>query len=143
MATYANKRNDAYGGTIENQIHFPLDIIRKVRKRVGFDYTISFHFPADEFVPGGSTIEDTEVIAVMLEKAGVDMISVSATAYDSDDYYISLMDFPTACLANLAAEIKSVVNIQVMATNRNRDSKVAENCLRQVRSGEHEVRFVS
>lgn len=129
MSTYANKRVDEYGGTLENRMRLPMEIIRKIRAKVGFDYTISFRISADEFIPGGRTIEDTKVIAIMLEKAGVDMIDVSSAVYGSEEHYMSPMSFPTAYLSDLAKEIKSVVNIPVLACDKIRDPKVGESLL--------------
>ena len=129
MSTYANKRSDEYGGTFENRMRFPLEIIHKVREKCGFDYTVSFRISGDEFVPGGRTIEETKAIAIELEKAGVDMINVSGAVYGAEENFMSPMNYPTAYLADFAKEVKSVVNIPVMACNRIRDPKVGESLL--------------
>lgn len=129
MSTYANKRTDEYGGPLENRMRIIMETIQKVREKVGFDYTVSFRISADEFVPGGRTIEDTKAIAIMLEKAGIDMINVTSAVYGSEENYMSPMSFPTAYLADLAKEVKSVVNIPVLACDRIRDPKVGESLL--------------
>lgn len=129
MSTYANKRTDEYGGPLENRMRIIMEIIQKVREKVGFDYTVSFRISADEFIPGGRTIEETKAIAIMLEKAGIDMINVSGAVYGSEENYMSPMSFPTAYLADLAKEVKSVVNIPVLACDRIRDPKVGESLI--------------
>lgn len=129
MSTYANKRTDEYGGPLENRMRIIMETIAKVREKVGFDYTISFRISADEFVPGGRTIEETKAIAIMLEKAGIDMINVTSAVYGSEEHYMSPMAFPEAYLADLAKEVKSVVNIPVLACDRIRDPKIAESLI--------------
>lgn len=129
MSTYANKRTDDYGGTLENRMRIIMETIKKVRKVVGFDYTVSFRISADEFVPGGRTIEETKAIAMMLEKAGIDMINVTSAVYGSEEHYMSPMSFPVAYLADLAKEVKSVVNIPVLACDRIRDPKIGESLI--------------
>lgn len=129
MSTYANKRFDEYGGSLENRMRFPLEIIAGIREKCGNDFTLFFRISADEFVPGGRTIEETKTIAIMLEKAGVDCIDVSAAVYGSTDNFLSPMNKPVAMLANLSAEVKSVVNIPVIAGNRINHPKIAESLL--------------
>lgn len=129
MSFYANKRVDEYGGSLNNRMRFALEIIKEVRKQVGFDYTISFRISADEFVPGGRTIEETKAIAIMLEKAGIDVINVSGAVYGSLENYVSPMNRPVAYLANLAAAVKEVVNIPVITGDRINDPQIAESLL--------------
>lgn len=129
MSTYANKRSDEYGGTLENRMRFPLEIIEDIHKKCGFDYTVTFRLSGDEFVPGGRTIEETKAIVIMLEKAGIDMINVSGAVYGSEENYMSPMNYPAAYLADLASEVKSVVNIPVLACNKIRDPKIGESLI--------------
>ncbi len=78
LSPYANKRTDEYGGSKENRLRFPLELIAKVRKEVGPDYCIGYRFSGDEFVPGGLTLDDHREIAPRLVGAGIDLLHVTA-----------------------------------------------------------------
>ncbi len=126
MTAYANKRTDEYGGSLENRLRFPIEIVRAVRQAVGPDYAILFRMNGDDKVPGGNTLEDAKAIAKRLEQEGVNAIHVSAGVYESVPWIIQPMYMPRACLAELAAGVKSVVKIPVIAVGRINDPGVAE-----------------
>lgn len=72
-----NKREDEYGGSLENRTRIHLQVIKAVREEVGEDYPISLRFGAHDYLDGGTKLEDAEKAAAMFEKAGVDVLSVS------------------------------------------------------------------
>lgn len=76
ISPLSNKRTDEYGGSLENRMRLPLQVIESIRKATGRDLTILVRVGASDFMDGGLTIEDTKRYAPMLEKAGVDAISV-------------------------------------------------------------------
>ncbi len=129
MSPYANKRTDDYGGPLMNRLRFPLAVIREVRRRCGDDFLIDFRLAADEFVPGGRTIEGTKTIAPILAAAGLDLIHVSCGVYASMARYIPAQNVSQAMLAHLAGEVKSVVDIPVITVGRHNDVFVAEQVL--------------
>lgn len=129
MSTYSNKRCDEYGGPIENRMRFPLEIIADIRKKCGKDFTVIFRISGDEYVPGGRTIEETKLIAAMLEKAGVDAIHVSAGVYGSTWAVIPPLNVTNGWIVNLAEEVKRVVNIPVITVGRINDPRMAETIL--------------
>ena len=129
MSNYSNKRSDEYGGPLHNRMRFPLEIIADIRKKCGADFTILFRISGDEFVPGGRTIEETQVIAKMLEKAGnagIDAIHVSAGVYQSTSTIIPPLNVPHGWIMDLAAEVKKVVAIPVITVGRINDPHMAE-----------------
>ncbi|HMF55286.1 MAG TPA: NADH:flavin oxidoreductase [Pyrinomonadaceae bacterium] len=80
MASFLSARNtreDGYGGARENRVRLPLEVYRKVRERVGTDYTVGVRFLADEVIKGGSHIEDAVYFGVEFARAGFDFISIS------------------------------------------------------------------
>jgi dimethylglycine catabolism A len=72
-----NNRDDGYGGSLENRVRLPLEVYRRVRKRVGDDYTVGVRFLADEVIAGGSRTEDSSYYAVEFARAGFDFLSLS------------------------------------------------------------------
>ena len=105
---------------------FPLKIIERTREKVGPDFPLSFRFSADEFVPGGNTLEDSTKIAQYLENAGIDVLHVSAGIYESMPRILEPMRFKEGWRTYLAAEIKKVVKIPVITVGQIRSPEVAE-----------------
>ncbi len=128
-SAYSNKRTDDYGGTLEKRMRFPLEVYAAVRAVVGDDYPVGYRMSADEFVDGGLTLDDTKIIAKNLEDAGIDYLDVSAGLYESTPMMCAPMDMPLGYLTHLAAAIKEVVEIPIIATGRINDMVLAERIL--------------
>lgn len=73
----SNHRCDEYGGCLENRIRFHLEVVAAVREAVGPDYPIALRLGACDYMEGGSTLEDAVKAAVLLKKAGVDLLDIS------------------------------------------------------------------
>ncbi len=72
-----NKREDEYGGSLENRIRLHLEIIRAVRKTVGPDYPIFLRLGGCDYKEGGTTIDDSVIASRIFEKEGVDLLDIS------------------------------------------------------------------
>lgn len=72
-----NKRTDEYGGSLENRIRFQLEVVKAVRAAVGEDFPLLLRLGASDYIEGGNTIADGAAAAVLLEKAGVDILDIS------------------------------------------------------------------
>jgi 2,4-dienoyl-CoA reductase-like NADH-dependent reductase (Old Yellow Enzyme family)/thioredoxin reductase len=132
LSPHTNKRCDKYGGNFEGRQRFPLEVLQNVRKMVGEDFPLSYRLSAEEFIPGGLTIEETEVFCSSLAKAGVDLIHVSAGINESPSTelkVIPMMDTPRGCYLPLAERIKKRVNIPVIAVARINSPQMAEQAL--------------
>ena len=66
----SNKRSDEYGGTIRNRARFGMEIIRNIKEKCGKDYPVLYRISSVEYVPGGLDIEESKVIARLMEEAG-------------------------------------------------------------------------
>ncbi len=71
-----NKRTDEYGGSLEKRMHFPLQVVEKVRQRIG-DKLLLYRLGSDDLAPHGTHIEDAIAFAKKLEASGVDILDVS------------------------------------------------------------------
>jgi 2,4-dienoyl-CoA reductase-like NADH-dependent reductase (Old Yellow Enzyme family)/thioredoxin reductase len=129
LSPYTNKRDDAYGGTFEKRMRFPLEIVAKVRSIVGEDVPVSYRMSADEKIDGGLTIDDSVIFSQALEKAGIDLIDVSAGIYESVIWIAQPMAFGRGCLVELGEKIKQNVNIPVCVVGRINHPEVAEEIL--------------
>jgi len=72
----ANRRRDKYGGSLENRMRFPLEVVEKVKEKVS-GRLLLYRLGSDDLDPEGVKIEDSKKFAVKLEEAGVDIIDVS------------------------------------------------------------------
>jgi 2,4-dienoyl-CoA reductase-like NADH-dependent reductase (Old Yellow Enzyme family) len=78
-----NGRTDAYGGSFDNRLRLPLEVVRAVREEIGPDFILGCRFLGSEDILGqdgllhGNTLEDAQEIAVALARAGVDVLSIS------------------------------------------------------------------
>jgi len=131
LSSFSNKRIDEYGGTLENRMRFALEVIKNIREKVGPDYPLSVRVSTQEYVDGGLTLEESKVIAMALEEAGVDVIHCSQAVSTSKQYTTPPTFVPFAHFIENTAAIKSVVNIPVIAVGRINDPLMAESVLRQ------------
>ena len=121
LSPYYNKRDDEYGGPLENRARLLLEVIHAVRERVGRDYPVWMRMDAIELdLPGGISLEDATLTARMAQDAGIDLISVSAYANLSTGNAFTKAPIPhqPAMFLDWAAHIRKQVDIPVTAAGR-------------------------
>jgi len=129
LSPYLNRRDDQYGGSLENRLRFLLEIVAGIRTVCGRGFPLGVRLSAEEFLGDqGNDLAATCQIAAELEKAGVDFLDISCTIPDSPKF--------TACIEPgtieqgwkryMAAEIKKHVKIPVIAVANIKEPEVAE-----------------
>ncbi len=118
LSPYSNQRADEYGGSPEKRTRFAREIVERTRKKVGDGFPLICRISADEMVDGGLRIEDTRIISRHLVEAGADAIHVSACNYESYAFNMPCYYLAEGCFIPLAAEIKSVIDVPVIAVGR-------------------------
>jgi 2,4-dienoyl-CoA reductase-like NADH-dependent reductase (Old Yellow Enzyme family) len=127
-----NKRTDEYGGDLDGRIKFALDIVKRIKEKVGATFPIIFRLTVEEYIEGGITLEDAKVIAKKLEEAGVDAIDISAGVLPETSFHaVPPMDMARGCHVYLAEGIKKVVGVPVIASGRINDPLLAEEILQE------------
>jgi len=129
LSPLKNRRTDKYGGRFENRLRFPDELIRLVRGRLGSDFPLTIRMAGNDVVPGSNTDIETPEIAKVYEKAGVDAINVTGGWHETRVPQLP-MDLPRTAYAFLALNIKKVVSVPVMASNRIADPAGAEKIIR-------------
>jgi len=129
LSPLKNQRTDQYGGSFENRLRFPTELIGKVRAAVGPDVPVTIRMAGNDFVPGSNTDLETPKIAAAYESAGVDAINVTGGWHESRVPQLP-MELPRSAYAFLARTIKNAVNVPVMASNRIATPDDAERILR-------------
>ncbi len=117
LAPAWNKRQDEYGGSLENRARFLLETIQIVRSAVGDDYPVWCRLICSEFgVEGGMTIEEAVQVAQMVEKAGLDAINVGVFLYGVDEKVPPPTGVKPGSMVRFAEAIKQAVNIPVIVS---------------------------
>jgi mycofactocin system FadH/OYE family oxidoreductase 2 len=130
LSPLTNFRADEYGGSFENRLRFPRELITAARKAVGEDFTLGIRLCADEMAWGGITLEDAKKIAKALETTGtLDFINLSLSTFYNLYLVGGSMHMPLGYAVPLAAGIKQVVRLPVFATGRINDPVLAEQIL--------------
>lgn len=126
-----NRRMDRYGGSLANRARFALEIIAKVRATVGQDFMVGFRMSADEFTPGGLTLDEATPYAKLIADAGVDYIHVSAGTYESRPHLFPIMYYGRGHLLHLAESIKRIIkNVPIIAVGA-LDVEMSERALQE------------
>lgn len=128
LSTLTNKRTDEYGGSLENRMRFPTELIRRIRERVGPGFPISYRTSGDSFMQGGDRQEEIKVYVQAMEKAGADLINVAAGWHQCRLPLIT-MCVPRGAFVYLARGIKEVVSVPVISCHRINDPIMAEQIL--------------
>jgi 2,4-dienoyl-CoA reductase-like NADH-dependent reductase (Old Yellow Enzyme family)/thioredoxin reductase len=133
LSPYLNKRNDQYGGSLENRLRFLLEIIAGIRAACGKDFPLGVRLSAEEFLGDkGNELSTTCQIAAELERAGVDFLDVSSTIPDSPvPACIEPGTYDQGWKKYMAAEIKKHVKIPLIAVANIKEPEIAEVILQE------------
>jgi anthraniloyl-CoA monooxygenase len=85
ISPLTNRRQDGYGGTLENRCRFPVEVLQSMREAWGADRPISVRISAHDWVPGGLTPDDAVQVARIFREAGADLIHVSSGQVSKDE----------------------------------------------------------
>lgn len=137
LSPFTNRRNDEYGGSLENRMRFLNEIIDGIRRECGNDFPILVRLSVDEMYEKigeknkGYNLEEGLKIAKALSDKGIDAIDVSSGSYDTFNYWLEPTTFECGWRKNLAKEVKKVVDIPVIAANLIRSPQQAEEQLEE------------
>jgi 2,4-dienoyl-CoA reductase-like NADH-dependent reductase (Old Yellow Enzyme family)/thioredoxin reductase len=130
LSPRTNKRKDKYGGSIKNRARMVLEICEKIRAKTEPEFIVGYRICADERVPGGINPEDVVIFAKMLEKVGVNYISVTMGTNDSQQYMFPPIYLLHGSNLPMSQMIKHAVNVPVMCAG-SLDIETGEQALRK------------
>ncbi|MFV0362962.1 MAG: FAD-dependent oxidoreductase [Suipraeoptans sp.] len=135
LSEYYNKRSDQYGGSFENRLRFPTEIIKGIRNACGRDFAIVIRMNGEEFLSDkqeGTITSDVAVsIAKAMEAAGVDGIDVSVSTYFSSFTSIEPYSYPAGWRKHVTKAITDAVSVPVIGTNTIKDPAFANSLLEE------------
>jgi 2,4-dienoyl-CoA reductase (NADPH2) len=117
LCARTNRRNDRWGGTIDNRMRLPLDIVTQVRAAVGTDFIIMYRHSLLDLVEGGNTWDDVVTVAKALEQAGVNITNTGIGWHEARVPTI-VTSVPRAAFRSLAGRLRKEITIPVVASNR-------------------------
>ena len=125
-----NKRSDEYGGSLENRLRFPLEMLARVRGALGREHCLGLKLIADELAEGGLGQDELTEIAKRFADSGlIDYLHVCLGTDVSYELIIPEMSYPAGFASPYAAAVREVVDIPVVAIKRINDPIVAERIL--------------
>ncbi|ELM3614462.1 NADPH-dependent 2,4-dienoyl-CoA reductase [Aeromonas sobria] len=123
-----NKRSDGWGGSNENRMRFPVEIVRAIRERVGTDFIIIFRLSMLDLVEQGSTLEEVIALGKALEQVGVTLINTGIGWHEARIPTIAT-SVPRGAFSWVTAELKKHLTVPLITTNRINTPEVAERIL--------------
>jgi len=123
-----NNRTDRWGGSLENRLRFPVEIVRRTRAAVGRGFLIAYRISALDLVEGGLSAAETIAQARAVAAAGVDLFDTGIGWHEARVPTIAYM-VPRAAFAFATARLRAAVPVPVVATNRINTPEVAERLL--------------
>jgi 2,4-dienoyl-CoA reductase-like NADH-dependent reductase (Old Yellow Enzyme family) len=126
----ANLRQDEWGGDTRRRTRFAREIVRRTKALLGKEYPVILRMAVTDYQEGGITLEESMKIVRIMEKEGIDSISVTAGTFDSPiPGLVPPMVMARGCHAGLSAEIKKVTRVPVMVAGRINGLKLANQIL--------------
>lgn len=135
LSPRTNKREDEYGGCFENRQRFALEVLAAVKDMVG-DFPVGYRFLADEWLPDRLQLNESIRFARSLESAGIAYLSVMGGTYES--FFlpdIMKRSEENGYMVDLAATVKSQVDVPVITAGRISTGFLAESILEKKTSG--------
>ncbi len=128
IAKRTNQRQDEWGGSYENRIKFPIQIVNDTRKACGDNFIIIYRLSMLDLVEGGSTWSEVVQLAKAIEKVGATLINTGIGWHEARIPTIATV-VPRKAFAWVTKKLKSEVNIPLIAVNRINMPDVAEEVL--------------
>jgi len=131
LSPATNKRTDQYGGSLVNRARLLLDISTAVRKAIGNDLALGVRLCGDEFIEGGTTIDEAIEVAKLVEASGnVDYINTSIGVATASLFMIEAsMHIPPGYATFIPSAIRKAVDLPVVGVGRFKDPQQAERAL--------------
>ncbi|MBW1601470.1 NADPH-dependent 2,4-dienoyl-CoA reductase [Streptomyces sp. JJ66] len=128
IAAPTNQRTDRWGGSYENRMRFPVEIVRRVRERVGTDFILIYRLSMLDLVPGGSTLPEVIQLAQAVEAAGATIINTGIGWHEARIPTIAT-SVPRGAYAWVTKKLMGSVSVPLVAVNRINTPDVAEHLL--------------
>lgn len=128
LVSRTNRRDDEWGGSFENRMRLPVEIVKAVRDAVGDDFIIIFRLSMLDLVENGSSWEEVVTLGKALEAAGATILNTGIGWHEARVPTIATK-VPRAAFTWVTGQMKQHVNLPLVTTNRINAPEVAEQVL--------------
>ncbi|MFJ5644675.1 FAD-dependent oxidoreductase [Streptomyces sp. NPDC093223] len=128
VAARTNQRTDRWGGSYENRMRFPVEIVRRVREAVGADFIIVYRLSMLDLVPGGSSLDEVITLAKAVEAAGATLINTGIGWHEARIPTIAT-SVPRGAYTWVTKRLMGEVSVPLVTTNRINTPELAEELL--------------
>ena len=128
LVTHTNKRTDRWGGSYENRMRLPVEVVRRVREAVGPDFIVIYRLSMIDLIPNGSTWAEVVQLAKAIEAAGASIINTGIGWHEARIPTIAT-SVPRAAFSWVTKKLMGEVGIPVITSNRINTPEVAETLL--------------
>ncbi|MFJ4005872.1 FAD-dependent oxidoreductase [Streptomyces sp. NPDC090023] len=128
IAAGTNHRTDRWGGSYENRMRFPVEIVRRVREAVGTDFIIIYRLSMLDLVPGGSSLPEVVTLAKAVEAAGATIINTGIGWHEARIPTIAT-SVPRGAYSWVTKKLMGEVSVPLVTTNRINTPDLAEELL--------------
>ncbi|MFC5473381.1 FAD-dependent oxidoreductase [Paraherbaspirillum soli] len=128
LSPRTNRRQDRWGGSLENRMRLALEVVRRTRQAVGERFIIMYRLSVLDLVEGGNTGAEVVAVAQALQQAGVTLINTGIGWHEARVPTI-VTSVPRGAFREATARLKAAVSVPVIASNRINMPDVAEQIL--------------
>ncbi|MEZ5753793.1 MAG: NADPH-dependent 2,4-dienoyl-CoA reductase [Paracoccaceae bacterium] len=128
LVAHTNRRTDDWGGSYENRMRLPVEVVRRVRAAVGADFIVIYRISLIDLVPDGSNWDEIARLARAVEAAGATILNTGIGWHEARVPTIAT-SVPRAAFAHLTGRLRGEVSIPVITSNRINAPEVAEKLL--------------
>ncbi len=128
LVSHTNKREDRWGGTYENRMRLPVEVVRRVREAVGTDFIVIYRLSMIDLIPNGSTWDEVVTLAKAIEAAGATILNTGIGWHEARIPTIAT-SVPRRAFTWVTKKLMGEVNIPVITSNRINTPQVAEDVL--------------
>ena len=128
LAAHTNHRTDLWGGSYENRMRLPVEIVRRVREAVGTDFIIIYRLSMLDLVAEGSVWSEIVQLAKAVEQAGATLINTGIGWHEARIPTIATK-VPRGAFSKVTAKLRGSVNVPLITTNRINTPQIAEQIL--------------
>jgi 2,4-dienoyl-CoA reductase (NADPH2) len=128
LVTHTNKRTDRWGGSYENRMRLPVEVVARVRAAVGSDFILIYRLSMIDLIPEGSTHDEVVRLAREVERAGASILNTGIGWHEARVPTI-VTSVPRAGFAWVTEKLMGKVGLPVVTSNRINTPEVAEDLL--------------
>ena len=128
LVTHTNRRDDKWGGSYENRMRLPVEVVRRVREAVGADFILIYRLSMIDLIPNGSTWDEVITLAKAVEAAGATILNTGIGWHEARIPTIAT-SVPRRAFTWVTKKLMGEVSIPIITSNRINTPQVGEDVL--------------